>query len=77
MNDQTYDVRLISGAYKLDADENITIELYGHTKKGESIVIRDKVTGLKGRPYCYIVNPDLSTKQYLENKREILKTEPV
>jgi DNA polymerase I len=77
MTNQTYEVRLISGDYKLDADENITIELYGHTKDGRSIIIRDKMENLADRPYCYIVEPDLETTKYLENKREILRTESI
>jgi len=78
MPDQSFDVRIISGDYKSDADENITVELYGCTREGKSVVIRDDITNqLSKRPYCYIVDPDESTKQYLENKREILKTEPV
>ncbi len=72
----SWDMRIVSGTYKTLPEENIMVELYGHTRDGRSIVVRDLVKDLSARPYCYIVSDDPELRTHLEGKREVLKVEP-
>lgn len=79
MEDKHWDLRVISGTYKLEPDDKISVELYGHTKEGKSIVVRDTVSNhINGRPYCFII-PDEPKKvqRYLENNKDVLKVNKI
>jgi len=73
-----WDLRIVSATYKSTPDENIVVELYGHTREGRSVVVRDHIsTQLEKRPYCFIVSDDPDLESYLGNRREVLRTEHV
>jgi len=78
MDEQYWDIRIVGAAYKAEAEEKLFIEIYGHTKEGKSIVIRDNVgDDYDKRPYCYIQSDDENLLGYLEMKREVLQVKPV
>ncbi|MFA5313640.1 MAG: family B DNA polymerase [Methanomassiliicoccales archaeon] len=68
-----WDLRIVSATYKSTQDENINVELYGHTREGRSIVVRDLITNqMEKRPYCFIVSEDPDLEEFLRGKREVL-----
>jgi DNA polymerase, archaea type len=68
-----WDLRIVSATYKSMPNENIVVELYGHTNEGRSIVVRDIITTqMEKRPYCYIVSEDPDLEEFLKGRREVL-----
>ncbi|MCE5295638.1 MAG: DNA polymerase II [Euryarchaeota archaeon] len=71
-----WDLRIVSATYKSTQDENIIVELYGHTREGRSIVVRDVITNQMGkRPYCFIVSEDPDLEEFLKGRREVIAVE--
>jgi DNA polymerase I len=69
------DLRIISATYKTTPEEDIVVEVYGKTKEGRSIVLRDEIRGPEPsakRPYCFVMQPDDRLRRALENRREVL-----
>ncbi len=70
-----WDVRIINAAVKTEANEAQIIEVYGKTKDGISVTIRDPITDISKFPYCYIMSDSKELKEYLKSRRDIMKVE--
>ncbi|OPY34182.1 MAG: DNA polymerase [Methanomassiliicoccales archaeon PtaU1.Bin124] len=68
----SWDLRLVSATYKTLPGEGIMVELYGHTKDGRSIVVRDTIKRPEDRPYCYIVSEDPELEHYLRDRKDLV-----
>ncbi len=70
-----WDIRIINASVKTEADESQTIEIYGKTKEGVSVTIRDPIINISQHPYCYIMSNSKELKDYLKSRRDIIKVE--
>ena len=69
------DLRIISATYKTTPEEDIIVEVYGKTREGRSIVLRDEIRGPEPqakRPYCFVMQPDDRLRRALECRKEVL-----
>ncbi|QLH74684.1 MAG: DNA polymerase II [Methanomassiliicoccales archaeon] len=70
---ESWDLRIVSATYKSTPDENIVVEIYGHTRDGRSIVALDLIKDqMEKRPYCFIVSEDPDLDEFLRARREVL-----
>jgi DNA polymerase, archaea type len=71
--DEYWDLRIVSAAVKLEEEEKLTVELYGHTNDGKSIIVRDVIDNINDMPYFFIFTEAPGIREYLENRRDVLK----
>ncbi|MEM2943558.1 MAG: DNA polymerase domain-containing protein [Methanomassiliicoccales archaeon] len=65
---ESWDVRLLTASYRRNADDTITIEMYGKTKEGESIAIR--YSGFL--PYFHVLSSKESVVEILKDDQNIV-----
>lgn len=68
-----WDLRIVSSEVKVEPDEQLVGELYGHTIDGRSITIRDPLKATDKKPYFFVITDSEDIKKYLENRRDVLK----
>ena len=71
--EEYWDLRLVNSAVKIEEEEKLTVELYGHTIDGKSIVVRDTLTDINKLPYFYIFNTSKEMIKYFEERRDVVK----